>query len=374
MHTPTLVTGFLARTILDMLSLLATFGLLALARAQQITNYPGYTVNGTSTVQFTVDSNTGFDGPKIDFYNATSSQWWYFDVVSNDLTQSVVMTLMGNSPGALDSPVGLLPFNFIEVNIQLANGTLVALEAGAESITITTAGNGSAGIMNGAGYSWSETADLSTLLIEIEDVTNNFAGTIQLNSDAPHHASCGPPVLGASLLVSPHLGWANAIPDATATVNFVLNDQQITYTGRGYHDSNWGDRSWTQDLGNWYWGHARLGPLSLVWFDMSDSTGVEHQLGYVAENGVAIANSCGGMAVRPTGANDAYPPIPGLLPTGFQIIYNMGNAGVLEVNITNHEAIVNYPGLYTRWVGSVSGGIQGQTTYTGIGLYEEMGG
>ncbi|KZO94779.1 hypothetical protein CALVIDRAFT_517254 [Calocera viscosa TUFC12733] len=356
-----------------MLYLLSLLSLFALSWAQAITDYPGYVENGTSTVQYTVQSS-GFDGPKIDFYNATSSQWWYFDVVSNDLTESIVLTFMGNSPAATGSPAGLLPFNFIEVNIQLANGALVALAAGAESITITTTGDGSAGVMNGAGYGWSETSDLSTLLIEIDDVVNDFSGTIQFNSDAPYHASCGPAVSGASLLVSPHLGWANSIPDATATVNFVLNNQQISYTGRGYHDSNWGDRPFTEDLGSWYWGHARFGSYSLVWFDMMDFTGVEHQLGYLAEDGAVVANSCGSMPVRPTGLNSAYPPIPGLLPTGFQIVYDMGSSGILEVNVTNSQAVVDYPGLYTRWVGSVVGGIRGQTSYTGIGIYEEMGG
>jgi len=106
---------------------------------------------------------------------------------------------------------------------------------------------------------------------------------------------------------------------------------------------------------------------------------VEYQLGYLAENGVVVANSCGSMPVRPIGALGVvgadYPPIPGVLPTGFQIVYDMGSAGVMEVNITNSQSIVNYPLLYTRWVGTVVGGIRGQsTTYTGIGLYEEMGG
>jgi len=357
-----------------MLSLLSLFGLLAVVQAQTVVTYPDYALNGTSTVQFQVESLEGFDGPKIDFYNATSSQWWYFDVVSNDLSQSVVITFMGNSPGALDSPPGYLPFNFIEVNIQTADGTQYAFEAGAESITITTVGEGSTGVLNGAGYSWSEPADLSTLTITIDDTVNNLSGTIDFATLAPYHASCGPAVVGASLLVSPHLGWANAIPDATAAVNFILDGTPIVYTGVGYHDSNWGDRSWTADLGNWYWGHAHFGPYSIVWFDMMDITGVEHQLGYVAKNGVAIANSCGAMAVRPTGANSAYPPVPGLLPTGFHITYPMGSAGTLQVNITNYNSIVDYPDLYTRWVGNVVGGVIGQTMYTGIGLYEEMGG
>ncbi|KZT50380.1 hypothetical protein CALCODRAFT_444714 [Calocera cornea HHB12733] len=344
-----------------------------MAQPQIVTTYPASAVQGDSTVQYTVGAS-GFDGPKIDFFNATSAQWWYFDAVSSDLTQSIVITFLGNAPGATGTPVGTVPFNFIEINLQLPDGSLAALSAAAQTITMTTVADGSSAVFNGAGYSWSGAPDLSNILIKINDTLNGLSGSIQLNSNAPHHASCGPATTGASLLVSPHLGWANSIPDALASVSLNYHGQQLSYQGRGYHDSNWGDRAFSADLGNWYWGHARFGSYSLVWFDMMDITGVEHQTGYLAQNGVVVANSCGTMPVRPTGANSAYPPIPGLLPTGFQIIYNMGSAGVLEVNVTNHEAIVSYPGVYTRWVGNVAGGIRGQATYTGVALYEEMGG
>jgi hypothetical protein len=31
--------------------------------------------------------------------------------------------------------------------------------------------------------------------------------------------------------------WANAIPDATADINFVINGTAVKFTGVGYHDS-----------------------------------------------------------------------------------------------------------------------------------------
>ncbi|KZO94780.1 hypothetical protein CALVIDRAFT_565515 [Calocera viscosa TUFC12733] len=352
---------------------LVLLGGLAAAQTAVVTTYGDSAVAGDSTVQYTLGADD-FDAPKVDFYNATSAQWWYFDVVSTDLTQSVVISFLGNAPGATGTPVGEVPFNFIEVNLQLPNSSLVALSAAAESITLTTVGNGLSGVMNGAGYNWSGAPDLSNILIKINDTVNGLSGSIQFNSKAPYHASCGPATEGASLLVSPHLGWGNSIPNSLASVSLNYQGQQLSYQGSGYHDSNWGDRAFSADLGSWYWGHAQFGSYSLVWFDMMDNTGVEHQLGYLAANDTIIANSCGTIPVRPTGANSAYPPIAGLLPTGFQIVYNMSSAGILEVNVTNYQAIVSYPGVYTRWVGSVVGGIRGETAYTGIGLYEEMGG
>ncbi|EJU01399.1 hypothetical protein DACRYDRAFT_53127 [Dacryopinax primogenitus] len=351
--------------------LAAVLASVVLGQTAVVTTYSTSAEPGDSNVQYTLGSS-GFDAPKIDFFNATSAQWWYFDVVSTDLKQSVVISFLGNAPGASDVPAGTIPFNFIEVNIQLPNGNLVALSAAAEDITITTVGNSASGVMNGAGYSWYQAPDLANILLNFNDTVNGLSGSIQFNSDAPPHAPCGPPITGASLEIVPHLGWGNSMPDSLASVNLNYNDQPITYQGRGYHDTNWGNRAFGASINSWYWGHARLGPYSVVWFDVVDINGVEHQTGYVASNGTAIADSCGATPVRPTGANSAYPPIPGLLPTGFHIVYDMGSAGVMELNVTNYQAVVNYPGLHTRWVGSVVGGIQGQTTYTGVGLYEEM--
>ena len=35
----------------------------------------------------------------------------------------------------------------------------------------------------------------------------------------------------------PHVGWANAIPDATAYVELDVNGTSVKFSGRGYHDS-----------------------------------------------------------------------------------------------------------------------------------------
>jgi len=357
-----------------MLAVLMLFGLLAHALAQSITTFPPYAESGTPIIEWTLGLGS-FDGPKMEFFNQNSAQWWYYDVVSNDLSQSVVITFLGNAPGATDTPAGEVSFNFIEVNLQLADGTLVALGVESQAIIMTTVGDGSSAVFNQSGYSWTGTADVSTYTINIADEVNDLYGFIQFNSTAYRHASCGPDILGGTLLVVAHLGWANAIPDSVATVSLTYQGQQILYEGRGYHDSNWGDQSFALDLGSWYWGHANFGPWSLVWWDMLDTNSYEHQLGYASYDGTIISNTCAGISVRPIGPNNAYPPIPGEEPSGFNIVYDLGiTNGILNVTVTNHETVVEYPGLYTRWVGSVVGGVNGETTYTGVALYEEMGG
>ena len=36
--------------------------------------------------------------------------------------------------------------------------------------------------------------------------------------------------------VVPHLGWANAVPDAFADVDFIIQGSPLSFTGVGYHD------------------------------------------------------------------------------------------------------------------------------------------
>lgn len=330
--------------------------------------FPSVPANGTSTVQFAAKT-FDFDGPKTDIFNASTFQWWYFDVVSDDLKESIVLVFFTNGPGATGA--AQLPFNIAEANIQLANGTLVGVGAAATALEINTIIEGSSGVMNGSGYSWAGLPDLTYYSIAIDDKLNGLSGTIEIFSDAPYHASCGPATNGASLLVSNQLGWANSIPDGLAIVDLTYNGIPINYQGRGYHDSNWGAIP-MEIMGTYYWGHAKFGKYALVYFDMLDQEGVEHKLGYLTENGKVVANSCGSITVRGTGSNSTYPPASNQNPTGFHILYDMGSAGILEVNLTNTEIVQIEPPLYMRWVGSVSGGIQGRETYEGIALYEWM--
>jgi len=346
-------------------------GFLGLAQAASLNIYPPYPVNGTSSVQFAVDGP--FDGPKADFFNQTTYQWWYYDVVSDDLSQSIVLTFFIGSEGAGGVGFPGLPFNIVEVNLQLANGSVVSLVAPAESVAIATVGDGASGFMNGTGYSWFESSDLSFLYIDVNDKTNNLTGSLKFFSDAPPHAVCGPAVEGASLAAVPDLGWANAIPDATAYVDLKLGGEGVKYQGVGYHDSDWGDGPLTDNM-TWYWGHARVGVYSLVWSDILNlSTGTEYQSGYVGMNGTIVSASCGTMSVRPRGENSTYPPIPGAEPSGFHIVYDMGDQGILDVNVTNYENVAYQPPQYARWVGKTVGGIRGQEVYEGVGLYEWLG-
>lgn len=90
----------------------------------------------------------------------------------------------------------------------------------------------------------------------------------------------------------PHLGWSNAIPAADASVALTINGTLLTFQGLGYHDHNWGDLPFPELLQFWYWGHARFGPFTVIWFSGADASGEQHQSVYVAQEGEIVLLEC----------------------------------------------------------------------------------
>jgi hypothetical protein len=90
---------------------------------------------------------------------------------------------------------------------------------------------------------------------------------------APPRYNCGPDVPGTSEIAFLNVGWANAVPDADATVEFNINGSLLQFTGLGYHDQNWGLSPFIDDVSHTYWGHARVGPYSVVFSDVQSPAG-----------------------------------------------------------------------------------------------------
>lgn len=173
----------------------------------------------------------------------------------------------------------------------------------------------------------------------------------------------------------PHVWWANAVPDALAVVSLTVDGSELSFNdGVGYHDKNWGDLPFLTAVSSWYWGHAHVGPYSLVWFDAIDSLGVEHFSGYVTEDGAVLGSSCAtnAVTVRPWGANDAYPPklLTGTME-GIEAVFQLTDGSTLVANVTTGLEVVNAV-AYIRTLGTVEATV-GNTTYSGgRALFEEF--
>ncbi|KFY13988.1 hypothetical protein V491_06190 [Pseudogymnoascus sp. VKM F-3775] len=334
--------------------------------------YPNVIKTGPSTAQY-ISGESGLDGPKMaPGINATTFDWWYFDAVANDGSAAVVMVFY------LSTDFGfpfVPPLSTLSVDIfaTFDDGSLVFLPLNnlpykAGQATVVTDGDGASGNWQGTGFSFEGSPDLSTYKVTVDSPVLAIKGTLELKSNAPAHYPCGPNEPGQRLDVSPNVGWANAMPDADAVADFTVLGRPLKFTGIGYHDK----ASIPRRL--WYWGHGRLGPYSIVWFDVLGKDGTEYFSSYAAKDGMIIASQCGdgSIKVRPTGHNSEYPPkITSGNPEGLHIDLDLGGGGMLRVDVKSKTVLAD-AFLYYRASGMLTGGVDGGPTYTGVSVYEEF--
>ena len=135
---------------------------------------------------------------------------------------------------------------------------------------------------------------------------------------------------------------------------------------------NWGSQPWDTTLDSWYWGHARLGTYSVVWFDFVDPHGVEGGSAYVSQNGQILSTACSSVRVRPVAPNAAYPPTTSTgIPGGFTFSLPVPGQGTLEMLAVDGQVVLDAPGVSTRWIGKINGTLGGQNL-DGISLYEQF--
>ena len=134
---------------------------------------------------------------------------------------------------------------------------------------------------------------------------------------------------------------------------------------------SWAVTPFRSNVGSWYWGHGRLGPYSVVWWDILTPIGPQNVSGYVARDGKIVGIVCTATTVRPKGANSTYPPTIGAgPPEGLHIEINLGSKGTMVVDAISTFNIVSAEGIYYRWTGALIGGIRGQPLFADTALWE----
>ena len=89
------------------------------------------------------------------------------------------------------------------------------------------------------------------------------------------------------------------------------------------HPQNWGDQPFVDNVESWLWGHGRLGPYSIVWFDLVHPNGTQYLSAYASQSGTIVSSQCDGIQVRSTDSER------------LQIDFDLGDKGVLGVNVTD---------------------------------------
>ncbi|PNP59544.1 hypothetical protein FNYG_14918 [Fusarium nygamai] len=201
-----------------------------------------------------------------------------------------------------------------------------------------------------------------------------ISGKLTLESVSPAHYPCHINKPGVSEEIIPPVFWSNAIPDAVATADFIIKGKLLNFTGNGYHDKNWGTKPIREVVKSWYWGHGRVGPYSIVWFDTLTPDGKEHFSSWITKDGKVVSQSCKQefIVVRPWGENSDYPPPPILPPpSGYSLRYDMAQGQTFVANFTS-ETIALATDTYKRMVGPIVGGIEGDKQYEGRALCEQF--
>lgn len=155
-----------------------------------------------------------------------------------------------------------------------------------------------------------------------------------------------------------------------------VGDTNISFTdGVGYHDKNWGNKSIIDVPRYWDWGHGRLGPYSVVWYNLLDYNGTESRRSFVVKDGEALLKSCSSdvMVVRQKGGKAAWPPTTGLLETeGLSVNYTLPDGKTLAIDVTTDIIVRDESGAYQRANGALRGGIVGEESFEGRAHYEEF--
>ncbi|KAI9324783.1 hypothetical protein DFJ73DRAFT_915169 [Zopfochytrium polystomum] len=281
----------------------------------------------------------------------------------NNANNSIVIILFHTSSTAF--PTGFVDPGVIVsavISATFADGTkfvkrIAAAPGDDGAITFTTGNDGAVeGVWSTTGFSFKGTNGLKNFVVRVNNTIAGLVGELTLKSviTAEAHLPCV----------------------------FDLGGRRLEFSGYGYHDKNWGDQPFAALIQSWYWGHGRLGPFSIVWFDAIGTDGVERVSGFVsdASKGYSttlrvVAASCqeGAVSARPFGNNSEYPPhLNSGTPDGFVLVFQLGDGRVLNVTARTTSVILDFP-FYGRYTGLLTGGVVGRRrTFTGTALWEQF--
>ncbi|EXK80641.1 hypothetical protein FOQG_14847 [Fusarium oxysporum f. sp. raphani 54005] len=329
--------------------------------------------NGSVTIE-TLSVAGNLDGFKMNTSaNASSYDYWWFDVVSEE--DDTALNIVFYNAGDIGNPQPIA----VEISGVFSNGTRFLNQV--LSPDGATVSNGPRGVrgswLDGRATFRGTNLEKKNVKYEVKFRSPELGvfGDIQLKSRAPAHYPCDPNVPGVTQLHLERFFWSNAVPDADAFVNLNINGTKLKFNGIGYHDKNWGDKTVLKSPKFWDWGHTRLGPYSLVWYDLLDYSDNEYHRSYIAKGNKILRVSCDDKSVitRPWGGNATWPPALGLNAVdGVVSRFDLGDGQTFVVNVTK-KAITYDRLVYTRAVGLAKGGIEGsEETYEGKSFFDEF--
>lgn len=374
--------GFLV--IVTFLSSLVSHALSAATPRAVI--YGAEPVNRSVVVAPFTSQVNSLDGAKLGAVNSTVYEWWYFDAVTSDLQTSVEIIFFAATENAFP-PLGPSPSVVsVDVHVNYPNGSSSEYFLPADEARVQFGGplgNGVAGDWIGAKSSFSGTADLSAFAVSF-DFTEVYGvkGDFLFQSRAPAHYPCSASLApGQDLEVLPGLGWTNAMPGANVSGVLYATDgddkvttHKFTNGSTGYHDMNWGAIPFVESENGWWWGRASVGPYAVVFWHGDTLQDKPVGLGYIADtsSGKIITSNC--VANQTTVTPTWHGPKHNQTLRSIDVVVHVPDShDTLQLTIQAEVTALYAPGEYGRWVGSVSGGMQGGKQYhDGQAIFENF--
>lgn len=144
---------------------------------------PPAVVNTTSDAILT-STAYGLDAPKIMPINSTSWDWWYFDVVSEDVQSSaVVIFFTAPETGFVFAQAPVQDILEASLSLKLPGvSDVISITNFAEKATVITVKNGASGDWAGTGFSFEGSPDLREYTVSINDEKLGVEGSITFHS------------------------------------------------------------------------------------------------------------------------------------------------------------------------------------------------
>ena len=182
-----------------------------------------------------------------------SFEWWYYDVRLDDGTRITVE--LHTKPPIAPPSAPLTPF--VSIVMVRPDGTLVvknALQPAGEF----HAGRDGCDVRIGRNYC---RGDLGRHEVHVE--LEGIAIDLELTSElAPWRPATGHVFLGEQQ--DRFIAWLPSMPRARVVARIVSAGRSERLAGVGYHDHNWGNVATASVVDHWYWGHAHIGPYTVV--------------------------------------------------------------------------------------------------------------
>lgn len=174
---------FIMKSRLSILALVLWLTTITTASPNTITKtIPSTPGLGPTTAEFYSGSSPFFDGPKLDFINGSSFDWWYFDAVSSDGKTQLTITFFTTVATTLGFGADFGTTNFVSFLAAFPNGTQYQQFDFAGPVVIQEGRFGIRANWTGTGFSFEGSRDLGFYRVVVDSDRLRIHGDMTFDS------------------------------------------------------------------------------------------------------------------------------------------------------------------------------------------------